>query len=489
MSVDRSSWIQEFKQKISFAELVGETVLLRKIGSQFTGLCPFHSEKSPSFTVNEEKKLFHCYGCKAGGDLIQFYQQLHSLSFRETVEELAEKYQIPIASGIFGKADAEPEVEKKARERSQLAHRLLRFSAAFYRGQLAQHSEAIQYLSSRGISPELAEAFYVGFAPNEWRSLETRLREAQAPLELAKDLGLLRGTHSVDLFRNRILFPLTDLRGKVLGFGGRLLPGESQDGPKYLNSPESFVFSKSRFLYGLPQAQKSIREKGSVILLEGYFDVLSLHGIGISEAVGTCGTALTVDHLKMLRRFQARVVVLFDGDRAGRDAQERAMRLALREGELLYGVEAPMGEDPDTWARRAPDEVRLAVANPVCLLDYTLEQELLECSKGPEAKTKATEKVFGLLADLQDPVAQEVRLGPWLEKTQLPRSVWDRWRGGALSTGPVAHQKRGESKPDTPAAEAKPTGMPIKMNRLDRLVSDKDSVKKTLDRFIWQVPD
>ena len=438
--------LQKIKDSVNLIEVVGEHVVLKKSGSNYSGLCPFHSERSPSFSVSETKQVYHCYGCKAGGDVVTFITQMHGLSFIEGVQELAERGKVPIPAGILGSDEdaKDPEAaqrKQEEREKLALASRLNRFVAAFYRKQLESglHAEARKYLESRGVTPEWEQNFYVGGAHASWDSLAKQLGASKAPLDVAVALGLIRpspngpvggGNGYFDLFRNRLMFPILDLRGKVAGFGGRLLSGKTEgvdkEAPKYLNSPESLLFHKSKLAFGLFQAQKHIREADEVILVEGYFDVIALHRAGFQNTVATCGTSLSADHVKIFRRFAKRIILLFDGDRAGQTAMDRAMASALELGVVVYGAFLPEGLDPDELVLKGPEGIEqlrtlLAAAKP--LLDLRIEEAIREASAGPEQRVQALRKIAGWLAGFRDPVGKEVRIEAVCRSLEIGRDL------------------------------------------------------------------
>ncbi|MBC7690321.1 MAG: DNA primase, partial [Methylotenera sp.] len=446
--------LQKIKDAVNIIEVIGEHVVLRKSGSNYTGLCPFHSERSPSFSVSEQKQLYHCYGCKKGGDLLSFTMEIHGLSFPEAIEELAERARIALPKDFSQGSDTDdPEVAKKraeAREKLATASKLNRFAAAFYHQLLGQQPTISHYLEKRGVSGDLGRNFYVGAAPASWDALATHLVEKKAPLPLAVELGLIKpstkggrpgGPGYFDLFRNRAMFPILDLRGKVAGFGGRLLPAPEgaldvggMDSPKYLNSNESLVFHKSKIAYGLFQAQKHVREKDEVILVEGYFDVLALHAAGFQNVVATCGTALTPDHLNLFKKFCSRITVLFDGDRAGITATDRAMEIGLQHGLILHGAALPAGLDPDevlfdqstgqpTSTGQEQMKTILAAAKP--LLDARLEAAARHAQTGAEARTQALKQVGAWLGLYQDPIGREVRIDAIQKQFGVNRSLMD----------------------------------------------------------------
>lgn len=378
---------------------------------------------------------------------------MHGLSFVEAVQELADRAKIVIpAQFIGGSESGNPEQEKKrAAEREKLAtaYRLNRFAAAFFKQNLEQGRlpQGREYLKSRGVTAECEHSFYVGGALPGWDSLSQKLVSSKAPLDLAVQLGLIRPSTKVqagggpgyfDLFRNRLVFPILDQRGKVAGFGGRALPGASheseasvkldKEAPKYLNSPDSFLFHKSKLAFGLYQAAKHIREKDEVILVEGYFDVIALHRAGFQNVVAACGTALTVEHLAIFRRLAQKVTLLFDGDRAGIQATERAMVTALEQGVVAYGAYLPGGADPDELVMRGPEGVEslkalLNQAKP--LLDTEIEKAIKEAALGPEQRVQAVRRVAGWLWPFKDPVGREIRIEAVCKGMGISRSLFE----------------------------------------------------------------
>lgn len=395
-------------------------MVLKKSGSNHSGLCPFHSERSPSFSVSEAKQLYHCYGCKKGGDLVSFVMEMQGVSFPEAVEDLAERARLALPSDWKGASD-EP-ADKARREKLALAFKLNRFAAGFYHQFLnSDHSEqSRQYLRDRGIGPECDKAFYLGASNRSWDSLAQYLISKKAPLDLAVELGLIRPSTKkpegagncgyYDLFRNRILFPVVNLRGKVAGFGGRVL--SSEDSPKYLNSMDSLTFQKSKLAFGLFQAQKYIREQDEIILVEGYCDVLAMHEAGFRNVVASCGTSVTADHLHLFKRLCSRMIVLFDGDAAGIAATSRAMELGLEQGQIFYGARLPRGLDPDEIVRKTDgvSEMKEILSSARPLLDESIDELLVQAEKSPEDQVQSLKKIGGWLGRFKDPVGRDVRL-------------------------------------------------------------------------------
>lgn len=466
--------LQKVKDTVNLIDVVGEHVVLKKSGSNYSGLCPFHSERSPSFSVSEIKQVYHCYGCKVGGDIVTFISQMHGLSFTDAVVELAERGKIVLPLGVLG-GDGSPEQEKereKNREKLALAHRLNRFVAAIFRKNLEGNlvPPASPYIESRGIGGDLQQNFYVGSVSAEWDSLAIKLHQGKAPLDLAVSLGLIRPSHKApmpgkigyfDLFRGRIMFPILDLRGKVAGFGGRTIPaleklaGETVP-PKYLNSPDSLLFHKSKLAFGLYQAQKHIREKDEVILVEGYFDVLGLHRAGFENAVATCGTTLSTDHIGIFKRLGAKITLLFDGDRAGQQAMDRAMVTALEQGQVVYGAFLPEGIDPDELVLKGPEgisQLGQILSHTKPLLDVRIEEALGETrGGGNEARVQAIRKVGLWLSRFRDPVGKEVRLESFCKNLGISRSLLEQ----TMRESESSQRQSGAPEPVRSPSQSKP---------------------------------
>jgi len=341
-------FIDELLSRLDIVDIINPRVSLRKAGKEFTACCPFHDEKTPSFTVSQQKQFYHCFGCGAHGNALSFLMEFEHAGFVEAVEDLAS-----IAGLDVPREEAKPgELEHKPS--NQGLYELLERAVKFYRSQLRQHAQgtrAVDYLKQRGMSGEIAGEFEVGYAPPGWDSVARALKASVRDLT---NCGLLierEDGGSYDRFRDRVMFPIRDARGRVVGFGGRVL---ADDTPKYLNSPETPVFHKGRELYGLYQARKSVRKLDHLIVVEGYMDVLALSQYGLKNCVATLGTATTQEHLERMFRIVDEVVFCFDGDRAGREAAERALENALpvmREGLQLRFMFLPDGEDPDTIVR------------------------------------------------------------------------------------------------------------------------------------------
>jgi DNA primase len=342
--------IRTIRERASLIEVVSDVVALRRRGGRSAvGLCPFHAEKTPSFNVSEEHGFYHCFGCDEHGDVFSFVMKTQSLTFPDAVRTVAQRFGLPVPeeAAAGGGARSEPLVA------------VSESAASFFRGALRgpDGARARDYLAERGIRPETIERFGLGYAPGGGEALVRHLRAQALPLDDAVTAGLVMRRTSggmLDRFRDRLIFPIADLRGRVIAFGGRVLPGTPSTGdppPKYLNSPESPIFHKSRNLYGLALAREAIRERGRVAVVEGYLDVIAVAQAGIGEVVAPLGTALTVDQLTVVSRFTERVIACFDGDPAGRRAAARSFPAFIDAGLWGRGVFLPAGDDPDTFVR------------------------------------------------------------------------------------------------------------------------------------------
>jgi DNA primase len=349
MSIIPDDKVQEVRDRAAILDVVADYVSLRKAGANYLGLCPFHGEKTPSFNVNPGRAIFHCFGCGIGGDVFSFIMKMEGLGFPEAVKFLAKRVGVTIEERPLSSA------EKRRLDERDILYRITELATRFYRRILNEApagEPGRRYLERRGVAKATAETYRLGFAPDKWDAFTRYLEKQKAPLEIAEKLGLVRKKESggyYDLFRNRILFTIADPLGKPVGFGGRVLDDSL---PKYINSPESPIYHKSEILFGVDLAKQAMREQGTAIIVEGYFDHLALYQAGFRHVVATCGTALTGGHLKLLQRFSGQVYTLFDSDSAGKKATFRAMELFLGGRLPASVVELPAGEDPDSYLRK-----------------------------------------------------------------------------------------------------------------------------------------
>ena len=340
--------IDEIRAAADLVDVAGDYVQLKRSGSRFKGLCPFHNEDTPSFSIDPDQNLYYCFGCGNGGDVFKFIQEIEGVGFLESVRILGERYSIPLPE-----EEGDPEA---ANERESILH-ALRFAARFFYRQLTQTDRgrpALDYLRDRGFQPKTIKRFGLGYAPDEWDALLTAAEDEQVDPEMLEKAGLVvernDGSGFYDRYRGRVIFPIFSHIGKVLGFAGRILD-ESKDQPKYINSPETKVYHKKEVLYGLHQAKRSIRQTDEVLLVEGYTDVISLSQAGVENVVASSGTALTEGQIETLERYAKRAVLLYDADEAGGRAAMRGLQRVLKQGMGAYAVELPEGSDPDEFVQ------------------------------------------------------------------------------------------------------------------------------------------
>src|SRR4051812_3506948 len=367
--------IDRVKEAVDMVELVGARTDLRRVGSRWTGLCPFHDERTPSFSVDGERGFYHCFGCSASGDAIGFVQEIESLTFAEALESLADRYGVELK-----REEEDPRAEEERRHRERLL-KLIERTAAYYERVLWESPEAAharEYLAGRGLEEEVLRTFRVGYSPSAWdKILMAAQRDGFSREELLAS-GLAqqnRNGQVYDRFRSRIMFPLSDARGRVLGFGARML-GEGR-GPKYLNTSENSIYHKGRQLFGIHQARAAAASAGRIVAVEGYTDVLALHQAGVTEAVAIMGTALTQEQLAELRRAAATAYFALDADRAGQEAMLRAGRMAQDRGLELLVVRLPEGRDPaELVAEGGPDSFRTLLDRALTVAEFEVRRAI-----------------------------------------------------------------------------------------------------------------
>jgi DNA primase len=386
-------------------DVVGAHVSLRKRGKTYVGLCPFHGEKTPSFTVSDDRQAFYCFGCGVGGSVFDFLMRVRNFSFAEAARELADRYGIRLPEA------PETEGQRRSRELADFLCGANEAAAAYFHQVLLEDPAAAiarDYLRRRSAGPEITREFRLGYAPGRWDGCKRHLLGHKISPRVAVQAGLLvqSGQGDVyDRFRNRLMFPIRDLAGRVVGFGGRALDDTP---PKYLNSPESPVFHKGRIVYGLPVAKEACRKEGETLVVEGYFDLLALHNNGIRNVVAPLGTALTPQHVRLLARLAPRAVVVFDGDEAGMRAALRSLEIFLREKLPARLIKLPGGMDPDDFMRQKGRDAFLRLlgeARP--LLEVFLDETLADFDGSIASKVRSVRTVAPLLKLLDAGVEQE----------------------------------------------------------------------------------
>jgi DNA primase len=363
------AFIQDLLHRVDIVDVVDRYMRLKRAGANYVACCPFHSEKTPSFTVSQTKQFYHCFGCGAHGTAIGFVMEYSGIGFVDAVKELAQSVGMSVP-------EERSEQSQRRAEESEDLHAVLLAAARFYRTSLKTAPRAIDYLKRRGLSGDIAKRFGVGYAPENWQNLEAVFPDYNAKALAAAGLVKQNEGRRYDLFRDRIMFPIVDVRGNVIGFGGRVLDSGE---PKYLNSPETSVFEKGRELYGLYQARRAIRDAGRVLVVEGYMDVVALAQHGVQYAVATLGTATTASHVQKLLRQSDEVVFCFDGDAAGRRAAWRALEVSLAEladGKQVRFLFLPQGEDPDSYVRSHGKEAFEGLLEAATPLSHFLLDEL-----------------------------------------------------------------------------------------------------------------
>ncbi len=397
--------IEEVRASANIVDVVGSYVALRKRGKNYLGNCPFHSEKEPSFTVSNEKQIFHCFGCGASGSVFDFVMRTRNLTFAEAVKELANRFGIPLPQ------EKETPQAKKIREMAERLRQLNSLAASYFNRSLLDRSSgkiAREYLRSRGMGDETIQDFQLGYAPKSWDGLKRFLIREKVDLKVAAQAGLLvqkSEGDSYDRFRNRLMFPIKDMRGRTVGFGGRALDDSM---PKYLNSPETLIFHKGRTLYGLSTAKEACRKNNETLVVEGYFDLLALYNKSIHQVVAPLGTALTLHHVRMLSRLAPQAVLVFDGDDAGMRAALRSLEFFLREKLPVRFLPLPEGMDPDDFINKEGKEPfmqLLSEAKP--LMEVFLEQSLSSYDGSVEGRLRVVRVVTPMLRLLDSPIAQE----------------------------------------------------------------------------------
>jgi DNA primase len=410
--------IDRIRDLANIADVIGESVKLERKGRSLTGLCPFHKEKSPSFNVNEERGFYHCFGCKASGDVFKFVQETEGLSFLEAVRRLAEKLGIEVEDNLSSEEKRRRNFEKR---KEQALYDVNASAAHFFEEMLQRHELAhfahkelaARRLPYDGPAGQALRDFRIGYAPDSWDELTQFLGRAGLDLRAAEAVGLIvprqKGQGYYDRFRHRLMFAVIDLHGRVIAFSGRSLPptaANTEDTPaKYINSPESPIYRKRSTVFGLYQARQSLRDRNNCIVVEGNFDVVSLHAHGIREVVAPLGTAFTSEQGKLIRRFSNQITFLFDGDSAGRKATAQSRLPAKESGLSAKVARLPDGSDPDEFIRtKGSEQLRNLLDRAPGMLSYLISEVLDErfSSIDQEAQARRIQKVIDLINEEED---------------------------------------------------------------------------------------
>lgn len=400
--------INQIRDRIDIVDIVGQHVSLSRAGQNLKGLCPFHQEKSPSFTVSPSRQIFHCFGCGAGGNVFTFLTRMTGASFPETVRDLGRRVGVEVQ-------EPTPDSVSQA-SHTHRAEQVNQAASRWFHDNLREErlgAEARAYLEGRGIEESTIDRFGIGVAPDEWDGLLKTMSKqgftaqdvASAGLAIARETG----TGYYDRFRGRVMLTITDLRKRVVGFGGRVLADGT---PKYLNSPDTPLFRKGQTLFALDVAREAITRTKTVIVVEGYFDAIALHQAGLTQTVATLGTALTAEHVQVLRRFASKVVLLFDPDAAGVRAALRGLDLFVNSGLGVKVVTLPAGDDPDTYVRKeGPDAFARLEQQAPSLLDFALEHSVKTAEGSTiEGRIRSVDEILRILQKSEHPIEREERI-------------------------------------------------------------------------------
>ncbi len=411
--------IEEIKSRVDIVELASEYLTLKKAGRNFIGLCPFHQEKTPSFTVNRDKQIFYCFGCGEGGNVITFLMKISDKTFPEAIKDLAEKTGVVLPPMLSGK-----EGRQKDSLKESIINLNLRAAQHFSRNLSSPAGKvAREYLQNRSISEETIKQFRLGFTPDNWRSLKDSIEGSGSSLKLAEQAGLIisgKEGSFYDRFRGRLIFPIENIFGEIVAFGGRVMEkGE----PKYLNSPESPIYIKGKNLYGLNKTKEEIRKKGFALIVEGYFDLISMWNAGIGNVVATLGTVLTREHLELLRRYTIEVVALFDPDEAGRKALDRSLELFLSMRMRARALILPEGCDPDDYVKKhGKDKLDELIAQAPAISDYYIDN-VLGSGKTFEDKQEMIKTAMEFINKINDEIEKNLFIKRIAEKLGINQEL------------------------------------------------------------------
>ena len=412
--------VETIKERLDITDVAREYVKLEKAGQSFKARCPFHNEKTPSFYVSPARQSFYCFGCGAKGDIFTLVQELEGLSFKESLKMLAEKAGVEI--------EYRPEAAGVKSEKDHIRE-VLEIATQFFESQLLGSDAARKYFSSRGISEESQRSWRLGYAPLEWRSLYNHLLERGHGKDILIKAGLVKPVEGeikepYDVFRDRLIFPLSDASGQVIAFSGRALSPETQ--PKYLNSPDTILFTKSEVLYGLDKAKEKIRRKNYAVLVEGQMDLVLSHQAGIDNTVASSGTAFTPAHLERLKRLSSRIILAFDGDNAGDKAAEKATQSALALGLEVKIAKLPEGKDPADMVSGNPSEWKEILRSAKPAVEHFLEKLLLSEKDKRKAGKLIVEKLLPLIALLESSMERSHFVSLISKMTGIKEDVvWD----------------------------------------------------------------
>ena len=489
-----NSDVEEIKSRLNIVDVLGEYIRLEKAGANYKAACPFHNEKTPSFMVNEEKQFWHCFGCQKHGDIFSFVMEMDGLEFREALKLLAEKAGVKLQS-------YNPE---KAEEKNRTLE-ILELATKFYETQLWKGEgkiKIINYLRERGLKDETIKEFRLGYAPRGWRNLLEFLTKRGYKTEEIARTGLLVSKTSdaqnaqehpisnyYDRFRDRIIFPIADYSGRVVGYSARVAPGGDESQAKYVNTPETEVYHKSKILYGMDKAKSAIKQEDSALLVEGNMDVIASHQAGIKNAIAVSGTALTQEQIGIIKRYAKKIKMFFDMDSAGEAATKKSVKLCLANDVSVQIINLPQGKDAAELARENPEELKKAVEHPLDIIDYFLEKTFSKYDKdSAEGKKKITGELLDIISSFENAVEKNHWIKKIAEKIQISETALTDALKKANLKGIIENKSGGKSNTiDSDNFKTKAEMLADELIGL-MLISDiawREAIKKTDQFSFW----
>ncbi len=416
-------FIEELKNSVDMVDLVSDYLELKRSGERYKGLCPFHNEKTPSFFVNPDNHFYHCFGCGAGGDVINFVMEIENITFSESIKLLAERAGIELP-------DLNDNQRRRYKEREKIFV-LNKLTAKFFNYILLEKNmakEARSYLEKRNFTKDDIKKFQLGYAADEWQMLMSFLKKREYSFDLMDKAGLItkgKNNSYYDKFRNRIMFPIFNNRGEVIAFGGRILDDQSNYGPKYLNSPETPIFSKKKNLYGMHLAKEKIRETGTCIIMEGYTDVIQAHKYGFENAIASLGTSFTEEQARLIKRYAENAYIAYDADTAGNKATLRGLEILSEAGIDVKVIELPMGSDPDQLLiKKGAEGFKKYMDNASSLVDFKINMIIKDKDlKDPGLRIKALKSIIDLISEISSELKREIYIERASEKTDFSKKV------------------------------------------------------------------
>ncbi len=461
------------RSRIDLVDLIGQRVKLKKSGRNWTGLCPFHEDRNPSFSVSPDIGRYKCWSCGAAGDAFTWVMQTQGVEFREALEILAKQAGVELTKG-----------KGQDKSKRQAMADAMSVAQAFFRSHLESHTKALEYCAKRGLTSEVLEYWEIGYAPDVGEALVAELKKRGVPLALATELNILDGNQQIgfqDRFRGRLMFPIRDDQGHLVAYGGRVI-GDGM--PKYINSSDTPLFSKGRTLYGMHRAKDPVRKSRQAVLVEGYLDVIACHQAGVTNAVATLGTAMSEHHVKRLSLWVDEVVMLYDSDEAGQKAAERSVEMLTVGGIKSRVALMPKGQDPDTLLReQGPEAVRNAVKRGVEPIEFLLQQIGLRHSPDKE---EYWQEATAALARLESPMEVERHLMPLAVRYPFMR---DPERAATALRGMVRQAKRKASKGAKPEQKqtVQPKGLPVALPPQLEAAPFRALVERDIRATAWEI--